>query len=103
MDHEIQEILQRLEALETEVFRNRAPLPKTKAGDYAGPRGGILLLLQEGVFKSGKELKAVRQALAERGYHYSRQAVHNALDALSKAGGPLVVLKEKKRKYVERK
>lgn len=101
MNKEMKEIMMRLEALERIVFA--APKKEPVKRDYAGPRGGIAFLIAQGTFKQKKDLTQVRKELAQHDYHYSRQAVHSALGALSKSGGPLVVLKESGNKYVERK
>jgi hypothetical protein len=75
-----------------------------KKENYAGPTGGTRLILKEGFFKEKRGLADVRTQLSQNGYHYSRQAVHEALKVLSKSTGPLVALKEGKNKlYVERK
>lgn len=75
-----------------------------KNDDYSGPTGGVRYLISGGFFKEKRDLATVRGRLSQEGYHYSRQAVHEALKTLSKASRPLVALKEGRRKtYVERK
>src|SRR2546430_948961 len=64
----------------------------------------VVGLKEEGFFKRKQGLAEVRTTLSENGYHYSRQAVHVALNNLTRKGGPLVSLEESGRKvYVERK
>ncbi len=71
---------------------------------YSGLTGGLRLLIEDGFFKSKKDLASVRRRLESKDYYYSRQAVHEVLKAFSKPGGFLVVLKERgKRVYAERK
>ena len=78
--------------------------PKVKTDDYSGPTGGVRYLVSDEFFKEKRDLATVRERLAREKYHYSRQAVHEALKALSKLSGPLVALKEGRHKtYVERK
>jgi hypothetical protein len=76
----------------------------TKKGEFAGATGGIRYLISKGFFRQKRTFAEVRQALTDEGYHYIKQAVQNPLTAMSKAGGPLVSLKEGKRKvYATRK
>lgn len=94
---DLQRIMQRLERLEAAVFGNSAAPKKGVLVDskgYSGLPGGIRLLVDEGFFDSPQALNPVRNALASRGYHYSRQAVHNSLARLVKQTGPLVALKK---------
>jgi hypothetical protein len=75
-----------------------------KTADYSGPTGGVRYLISNKFFKEKRDLAVVRGRLAQENYYYSRQAVHEALKALSKSSGPLVALKEGRHKtYVERK
>jgi len=79
-------------------------ISNTERVDYSGPTGGTKYLISKGFFKEKRDLASVREQLSQDGYHYSRQAAHEALKILSKSAGPLVALKEGKRKtYVERK
>lgn len=96
---------QRIVRLEKAVFGGGRKSPQAKpAKDFSGATGGIRFLISKGVFKKKHGLSAVRAALSDNGYHYSRQAVHVALNNLSTHGGPLVSLKEGGHKvYVERK
>lgn len=93
-----------LESLLDAGQKKRILTAKKNPKIYSGPKGGVRLLINDGFFKSKHDLASVRKELANRDYHYSRQAAHEALKSLSKIGGPLVVLKEGKKKlYVERK
>jgi len=100
-------IEQRIARLEDAVFGRKR---KTRSGaapkpsDFSGATGGVRLLISKAFFKKKKALAEIRAALAEHGYHYSAQAVHEALKRLTTKGGPLVSLQEGGRKiYVERK
>lgn len=82
--------------------------PVSSAGQsedkYSGPKGGSLLLIREGFFKSKQTLDAVKEALEVKGYNYHKDVVRNALNRLSVINGPLVTFREGKTKfYVERK
>lgn len=75
-----------------------------KEDNYSGPTGGVRYLISKRFFKEKRDLASVREQLSQEGYHYSRQAVHEALKTLSRPAGPLVTLKEGRNKtYVERK
>jgi hypothetical protein len=110
-DKTLQTIEKRLARLEDAVFgrkgaRKSASKPKAeaKASGFSGATGGVRFLVSKGLFKKKQGLAEVRTALSENGYHYSRQAVHVALNNLISKGGPLVSLQEGGRKvYVERK
>lgn len=101
---------QRISSLE-KATRSEVGIPATSEKDkrprvekYSGPTGGTRFLVSKGFFKKKRGLATVRKELAENNYHYSRQAIHEALKHLSKSGGPLVSLRENKKKvYVERK
>lgn len=100
-------IEQRIARLENAVFGQKG---KTKTGtepkssDFSGATGGVRVLISKGFFKKKQGLAEVRTTLSDNGYHYSRQAVHVALNNLASKGGLLVFLQEGGRKvYVERK
>lgn len=102
------QIIERLEKLEAVVFGGSIAVDRMSAQadskKYSGLPGGIRLLIGEGFFGSPQQLNQIRSALASRGYHYSRQAVHNSLARLAKQSGPLVVLKKDSAKsYAKRK
>lgn len=108
----IEELIKRLKELEIRVAKlegrkpEKVSKPITIESDkgYSGPTGGVRFLIDKEFFKDKQELATIKLKLSEEGYHYSRQAVHEALKTLSKQGGPLVSLKEGKRKtYVVRK
>lgn len=82
-----------------------APIhPKPGKNVYSGATGGVRLLISQGYFDSKKDLTTVRKGLGEQGYHYSSQAIHEALKTVSKTGGPLVMIKETNtRLYANRK
>jgi hypothetical protein len=104
MDNQIKEILNRLTKLERVVFGEEKKIINKGKEEFVGPTGGIRLLISKGFFKTKRGLGEVKIKLAEESYHYSLQAVQNALNRLSGAGGPLVAFKENSKKvYAERK
>ena len=99
---------QRLARLEKAVFGRKGKTKPSSTGanasNFSGPTGGVRLLISKRFLKKKQGLSDVRAALAEKEYHYSRQAVHAALNSLAVKGGPLVSLQEGGRTvYVERK
>jgi hypothetical protein len=102
-------INQRIKRLEKAVFGRRGetggtPKSAAKASDFAGPTGGVRFLISKDYFRKKKALAEIRSALAQHDYHYSAQAVHEALKRLIQKGGPLVSLREGgKKMYVKRK
>ena len=104
----VKDILKRLNKLEQVVFAVKSSKLRKNRGMtsevYKGATGGIRLLIREGVFDGKRLFKEIRSKLAEKGYHYSRQAVQSGLNNLSKKGGLLLVLEEKEgKKYARRK
>jgi hypothetical protein len=90
----IQKIIARLDRLEKAVFaKDSKPGQKPAPSNFSGATGGVRLLVSKSFFSKGKTLGEVRSALAENGYHYSRQAVDMALKGLATRKGPLVILK----------
>lgn len=90
----IPKIIARLARLEKAVFaKDSKPSQKAATSAFSGATGGVRFLISKGFFSKGKTLGEVRGALAENGYHYSRQAVDMALKGLAKRKGPLVILK----------
>jgi hypothetical protein len=99
------ELGERVRRLEDAVFgaTKKSQSPPSQA-NYSGATGGIRFLIENGNFKKKMGLGEVRAALAEQEYHYSKQAVHDALCRLASKDGPLVSLKENGKKlYVKRK
>ena len=75
---------------------------KTKS--YAGPKGGIILLLERGYLANKKTAADVHSALDAEGYVYVKDVVQTALNRLSNPKGPLVKIEEGGKKvYVQRK
>lgn len=97
----------RIARLEAAVFdrkRKTKSAAETKSSGFSGATGGVRFLISEGFFKKKKALAEIRTALSEHGYHYSAQAVHEALKRLTAKNGPLISLQEGGRRiYVERK
>lgn len=102
-EKEIQKIIARLTRLERAVFGKKEKRVPQKE-NFSGPTGGVRFLISRGFLKKKHALREVRAALGDHDYHYSKQAVHEALNRLSGKHGPLVALKEGSKKfYVERK
>lgn len=101
----IPEILARLSRLEKAVFSDRQKQPSAAQQEqFNGPTGGVRLLVSKNFFKSKRNLGEVRNELTKDEYHYSAQAVHEALKRLSGKDGPLVALTQGEKKlYVKRK
>lgn len=105
IDKTVINIISRLERLETAVFGDQGSRVKKPSQDhFRGATGGIRLLISKNLFNSKRALREIRSALAENGYHYSRQAVNMALKGLAARTGPLTLIKEGGRNlYVNRK
>lgn len=102
----IDDLERRIRALEGDDLNTKANKRGTsrQKQDFSGATGGIRFLIKNGFFRTKRNQVSIRKELASKNYHYSSQAVYGALKALSKHGGPLVVLKDKRLKvYVERK
>ena len=108
----LQKIEKRLKRLEDAVFWRKGKIKvgseskarQSKEAEFSGATGGVRFLISKGFFKEKQGFSEVRAALSKNGYHYSRQAVHGALNNLAVKGGSLVSLQEGGRKvYVERK
>lgn len=99
-DHE-----NRIRALEGGSSRSEERSDRDKKDiNYSGATGGIRFLIKSGFLDTKRNQKDIRKKLTDENYHYSSQAVYEALQILSKSNGPLVVLKEKGKKvYVKRK
>ncbi len=99
-DHE-----KRIRALELGPGTKLKKVDQTvKQENYSGATGGVRFLVKNGFFKTKVNQVSVRKELAEKGYHYSSQAIYEAMKVLARPGGPLVTLNEKGSKvYVERK
>lgn len=99
-DHDVR--LKRLEGAAVPVLSKKA-INSAKT-DYSGPKGGVLLLVGEGLFRKKQSVDGVKEALEKRGYVYHKDVVRNTLNRLSVVKGLLAVIKEGKSKvYVERK
>ncbi len=102
----VQEIIKRIERLEKAVFRKKEKRAATsqQAEDFAGPSGGVRLLISKNFFKTKKILGDVRKALGKNDYHYGAPQVQTALNRLSTRTGPLAASTEGGKKvYVKRK
>lgn len=98
-------IEQRLARLEKAVFGSKKREDHKKPAEgFGGATGGVRFLVSKGYLKKKNALAEIRSALAQHDYHYSAQAVHEALKRLIQKGGPLVSLREGGKKlYVNRK
>jgi len=106
MDHQIKEILTRLEKLEKVVFPKGHPKTASvpKAQKFTGAKGGIMLLLSKNYFNQRRSAPDVKSELKKNEYDYSIQVVQTTLNRLSKGKGPLVAHKDgDKKHYVRRK
>jgi hypothetical protein len=107
LEKQVQELTSRVEKLEAALRpRAKAPAKKASGDDYKGATGGVRYLIDKGFFdKHKRKLGDVTKELGANGYHYSSQAIHDALSRLSNgASMPMVVLKEGGvKKYVRRK
>lgn len=100
----LQQIVDRIKRLEKTVLNGEKKVKKRGRENFAGPSGGIRLLVSEGFFKTKRSLSDVRSALAKKDYHYSAAAIQTALNRLSTRVGPLAAFKEGGKKlYVKRK
>lgn len=98
-DHE-----KRILALELGTGTKRKKASPVVQENYSGATGGVRFLIKNGFFKAKLSQASVRKELADKGYHYSSQAIYEAMKVLSRPGGQLVTLNEKGSKvYVERK
>jgi len=111
-DKTLKTIEKRLARLEKTVFavagltsRKVSPSSSRSGGsDFSGATGGIRFLTSKQFFKKKKTFSEVRTAMSSHDYNYSAQAAQTALNRLSRAGGPLVALREGGKKlYAERK
>ena len=108
-DKLLQDLAARVARLEHAVFPKGKSAPEAKGArsdeKYNGATGGIRLLVDEGFFDKKRTFGDVCQALADKGYYYSKQAVQTPLNKLSSVKiGLLVGLKEQgKKKYARRK
>lgn len=95
-ENRIREILSRLARLEKAIFggEKKGDISKPQPTNYSGATGGVRFLISKGLFRKKLALGEVRAALSDYDYHYSKQAVHEALKGLARKNGPLVVLKE---------
>ncbi len=102
-------IIKRLDRLEKYVFSssNEGKLregKKVHRSNFSGPTGGLRFLVSRRFFKTKKNFSDIRTELEQHGYHYSPQAVDAGLRRLSKLRGPLVAVRQgRKKMYGERK
>lgn len=105
IQRQIEDLCKRVTSLESVIIPKKTNKPVTgKVLTHSGPKGGILLLKEEGFLKVKKTTDEVRVAIENKGYIYDRHVIQTALNRLSKSTGPLVKIEEKGKKvYVERK
>lgn len=98
-----------MEILERAVLGNaKSKMGKSSVpantGNFDGATGGVRFIFSKGFFDGRQVFSAVQKELQDNGYHYSKQAIQNALTRLSAKSGPLVALRDKGAKiYVKRK
>ena len=104
-DTTLQNLQLRVEKLEQAVFGKRErKSQKAQSGSFKGATGGLRFLASKGFFNRKRTFGEINEALANRGYHYSKQAVQTPLNLLSKSGSLLVSFREEGRKvYARRK
>ena len=104
MSEQINSILGRLDKLEKAVF-NKSTGKKTKStNNYAGPSGGVALLVEKGFFSKKQTTNQVFLEMQKNDYHYRLSAVQTALNRMAVKNGPLVTFRESGKKvYVIRK
>jgi hypothetical protein len=107
---ELKELEQRIVALERFVFGDAESGARPNGGSHTkaasrGPTEGLRDLILEGFFRMKKRtLREVRDAMGERGFLYSAQAIDVALTRNARRDGALVLLREGGRKiYAERR
>ena len=102
---EVEELFRRLQRLEKAVFQSKEKQPPRQANQsFAGPSGGVRLLISRGFFKTKRNLADVKKALAKNDYHYGSAQIQTALNRLSTRTGPLAAsIEESKKSYVRRK
>jgi hypothetical protein len=101
----LKDIQNRIEKLERVVLpKSRQASAKGGADSFSGATGGIRFLISKGFFDRKRAFGEIKKALADNGYHYSKQAVQTPLNALSRPGSLLVSFREGGRKvYAKRK
>lgn len=105
---EMADIIKRLQRIETVIFeekKNTILKKKTANDNFAGPKGGALLLISKGFFSTKRSAADVVKELEGLGYiGYQRQVVQNALNRLSANKGQLIASTDKGvRMYAKRK
>src|SRR5882724_1738279 len=83
LEKTVEEIQQRLARVEAAIFGDSTGSPSQPAGGFAGPSGGIRLLIQQDFFRTKRSLTDVRDALAAAGYHYGAAPVQTALNRMA--------------------
>ena len=104
-DKALEDLLLRVKRLEQATFRKNPKRPESiERHGFKGATGGLRLLASKGFFDRKRNFGEIKEALANQGYHYSKQAVQTPLNTLSRAGGLLVGFKEGGKKvYAKRK
>ncbi len=101
-DHEGR--IRELEALLLNKESKSSNKEKSVINKYSGPKGGVLLLLDNPFFNPKSTAAAVHAELDKKGYVYRKVVVQTALRRLSNPKGPLVKVEESgKQVYVQRK
>lgn len=86
------------------IVAKKGSIKSQEESDFVGPTGGVKFLISKGFFNQRRIFAEVKKELQSNNYNHSRQSINAALGVLSKRNGPLVTLKEGKRKeYADRK
>lgn len=96
-ENDIRSLIARVGKLEQAVFSTAKQ--DVQSNSFQGAAGGIRLLVDMGFLNSKRSFAEIKSELQKNEYHYRKQAVQNALTRQSRAGGQLVSLNEKGKKY----
>jgi hypothetical protein len=106
-------IEKRVERLEKAVFGSeqisksstkKSIKPKTNVTDFKGPKGGVLLLKEQGFLNTPRSTDEIKSEIEKNDFYYRRQVIQTALNRLSAAKGLLTAFeKNSKKVYVVRK
>lgn len=102
----LDELEKRVEKLEALVLQKKAESKKsTTTTSYPGPKGGILLISEQGFLGKPRTADEIAAELEKNGYYYKRTVIQTALRRMATPSGPLSSMenKESNKLYVVRK
>jgi len=105
-DKVLKDLLIRVKRLGQATFRKNPKQQESNGGhqDFKGATGGLRFLASKGFFDRKRNFGEIKEALANLGYHYSKQAIQTPLNTLSRAGELLVSFRDGGKKvYAKRK